>query len=339
MLAAELRVLAPNLAREVTEEFFRRHPEWLERYGLPGVERGVEDARFHIEFLAGAIETGNREAFPEYLRWAARVLGARNIQSHFLIENIDQVRAGLNARLAAEQASLLNDVVDTSLGAFRADRQASEPVIDAGAGVYISAALSGQRGAALNIAREALREGASVIDVYCDLLQPAQYEIGRLWETNRISVAQEHLATTVTQHVIGQLYDELPRAGAERGNVVVCGVEGELHQIGAHMLADALEAEGWNVRFLGSQLPRKDVLGFVQDHDANALALSTTMLFNIPKAAELIEDVRREHQGRIHIVVGGSAFRANPKLWQEIGADGCAPDVRRAVALFKQLDV
>ena len=133
------------------------------------------------------------------------------------------------------------------------------------------------------------------------------------------------------------MYDDLPPPSGARGNVLVTGVEGELHQLGAHMLADALEADGWNVRFLGSQVPHKDVLTFVSAHATDAVALSVTMLFNVAKAARLIEDIRREHDDQIRVVVGGNAFRGHPELWREIGADGSAVDLRRGVALFNQL--
>ena len=335
--AVQVRALAAAVARSVTDEFFRRYPSWLEAYGLTGVERGVEDAQFHIDFLASAIEFGDPDAFADYITWAARVLSSRHIRTTFLIENIEQVRDALMKQLDPAGAAVVKSVVQHAFKAFDAGTGRKADVISAAVNVYVSAALSGQRTAALNIAREALQEGASVIDVYCDLLQPAQYELGRMWETNQISVAQEHLATAITQHVIAQLSNDLPAPDSTRGNVVVTGVEGELHQLGAHMLADALEAEGWNVRFLGSQLPLKDVVSFVNAHEADALALSVTMLINVPKAAQLIEDVRRQHDDRVRIVVGGSAFHANQRLWREIGADGSAPDLRAGVALLKRL--
>jgi methanogenic corrinoid protein MtbC1 len=335
--ARQLRALAPGIARAVTDDFFKRYPSWLEKYGLTGIERGVEDARFHIEFLAGAIESGNPAAFAEYLTWAARVLTTRHIGYKFLIENVEQVRDALVQQLEPEAGDVVTRIVGRALQGFDPARIGAGSALAAGPAVYLAAALSGQRTAALNIAREALQEGASVIDVYCDMLQPAQYEIGRLWENNEISVAQEHLATAVTQYVVAQLYADLPAAQNPRGNVVVTGVEGELHQLGAHMLADALEADGWNVRFLGSQLPMKDVLAFVKAHETDMIALSVTMLFNLQKAAQFIDDVRREHDSRIRIVVGGSAFRGHPTLWREIGADGSAQDLRSGIDIFKKL--
>jgi methanogenic corrinoid protein MtbC1 len=332
--AAAIRALAPSVARQVTDDFFRRYPSWLEKYGLTGVERGVEDARFHVDFLAGAVETGDVDAFAEYLSWAARVLSARNIGHSFLLENVEQVRDALTKQLDANAGDVVKNIVRHAFDVFSPETVSAGSAIDAGAGVYLTAALSGQRTAALNITREAVQEGMSVIDVYSNMLQTAQYEIGRLWETNQISVAQEHLATAVTQYVVSQLYNDLPAPSVRRGDVVVAGVEGELHQLGARILGDALEADGWKVLFLGSQLPMKDVLSFVNQHQPDALALSVTMLFNVPRAAQLIEDVRRYHDGRIRVVVGGSAFRAHRELWRDIGADGAAHDLRGGLALF-----
>ncbi|HEX6065945.1 MAG TPA: cobalamin-dependent protein, partial [Longimicrobiales bacterium] len=255
----------------------------------------------------------------------------------YLMENVEQVRDVLTKQLDPAAADVVRDIVRRAFDAFSPETISDGSAIEAGAGVYLTAALSGQRTAALNIAREAVHEGTSVIDVYSNMLQPAQYEIGRLWETNRITVAQEHLATAVTQFVVSQLYNDLPTPTARRGNVVVAGVEGEQHQLGARILGDALEADGWNVMFLGSQLPMKDVLSFVNQHRPEALALSVTMLFNVSRAAQLIDDVRRYHDGRIRVVVGGSAFRARRELWRDIGADGSAHDLRSGLALFNQL--
>ncbi|HYO13152.1 MAG TPA: cobalamin B12-binding domain protein, partial [Thermoanaerobaculia bacterium] len=72
------------MAEAVTAEFFARHPDWVQRYGDKGWERGIEDAGFHIDFLAGALEVGAPEAFGEYVRWARRVLEARGIAAAFL---------------------------------------------------------------------------------------------------------------------------------------------------------------------------------------------------------------------------------------------------------------
>src|SRR4051794_4024706 len=91
-LAECVRGLKARLARAVTDEFFQRHPDWEERYGERGRQRGIEDAGFHLDFLAGAIESGEPAAFESYARWTAGVLGARGIGPH-VAENLEQLSA------------------------------------------------------------------------------------------------------------------------------------------------------------------------------------------------------------------------------------------------------
>lgn len=87
VLADRVRAHADAVAEEVTDEFLRVHPDWLDRYGARARIMGIEDARYHITFLAGAVESGAPTAFSEYARWTARVLASRGIASVSLAEN------------------------------------------------------------------------------------------------------------------------------------------------------------------------------------------------------------------------------------------------------------
>ena len=91
-LARKLVALKQTVAQAITEEFFLNHPEWITRYGERGRDFCTADACFHVEFLAGAIEAGSPEAFADYLRWTARMLGARGIAAHTLEENWPSLR-------------------------------------------------------------------------------------------------------------------------------------------------------------------------------------------------------------------------------------------------------
>lgn len=338
-LAALVSQLKPAVAEAVTDEFFRRHPDWLARYGEPGRKRGVEDAGFHMDFLAGALESGQPRAFADYIRWTTRVLASRGMAPHFLVENVEQIRSALLPSLSPGQRETLAAYVEAGLSQ---PEEGEDPVNDEqqalSSNLYLQAVLRGERRAALGIAQEALREGSSVGDVYCDILQRAQYEVGRLWESNRITVAREHMATAVTQYVIANLYGQIQPRGEERGKAVITGVEGELHQIGANMVADVLEEDGWSVRFLGTSMPHSGILKAVEEHEADVLGISATMLFNIPQVRRLIAEVRQGFAARPpRIIVGGSAFHHSPELWREIGADGYASDLREAVRLARDL--
>ncbi len=108
---------------------------------------------------------------------------------------------------------------------------------------YLADLLSLRRGAALDRVMDAFRSGYAITDIYLDVFQESLYEIGRLWETNRIGVAEEHMGTAITQFIMANLYQYLEKSGVSRGRLVVTGIEGELHQVGANMISDILEAD------------------------------------------------------------------------------------------------
>ena len=334
-LAETVRGISPTVAVQVTETFLQRHPDWRIRYGARAMSAGVQDAGYHLAFLAGAVEGGDPSVFAAYGQWAARVLAARGIERSFLAENLEQLRDAVGARVGVTDARTLAPYFRAALEAVSSDPQPTEETtLNLTTQVFLQAILTGQRHAALQIAREALRDGLTLRDLYVDVFQQALYEVGARWEANRVTVAQEHIATAITQYVMAQIYEAPDVEGAGRGTVVLTGVEGELHNIGAVMVGDLLETSGWRVRFLGTNLPAASILTVIRETAPSHVGISATMLFNVGAVRDLIGAIRSEFAERVTVVVGGAAFRTAPELWRQVAADGFATDLRGVQALF-----
>lgn len=337
-LADTFRRAKTAIADRVTDEFLTRHPDWVERYGDRARRFGIEDACSHVDFLSGAIEGGAPEAFADYVRWARRVLEARGIAAPFLAENLEQVGASLDASLTPVERDLVRAFVAAGVAACTADAAVDiEPArgeLTVTRELFLQAILAGHRRAATTIALEAIDRGCDATDLYVDVFQEALYEVGRLWERGTIPVAQEHMATAITQFVIATIGSRLDVAATPRGRAVIAGVEGELHQIGALMVADILEARGWDVRFLGSNMPCAGIIEAIAAHKADLVGISVTMPFNLTGALDLVRRIRDAFpEERPRVLLGGSAFRSVPALFEEAGADGYARDLRAALTL------
>ena len=184
-----------------------------------------------------------------------------------------------------------------------------------------------------------VREGKPVADIYQEVFQPTQYEIGRLWQTNKISVAQEHYCTASTQFVMSLLYPYLFTGEKKDYKLVSTCVSGELHEIGARMVTDFFEMEGWDTYYLGANMPVHGVIRFVREIQPHLLAISATMTFHVRLVEELIHHVRKAEglpEG-LKIIVGGYPFLVANDLWKQVGADGYAPDAQLAVRFAKNL--
>jgi MerR family transcriptional regulator, light-induced transcriptional regulator len=179
---------------------------------------------------------------------------------------------------------------------------------------YLAAVRSGSRTAAADLLIRLSDAGIPPLEIYEHVVSATQRRIGELWQEGRLTVAQEHVATAVTEFALARLYAYLEPPDAYRGSAVVCGVQGELHQVGARIVADALEFDGWSVAFLGTNLPAQDVVEFAIAHDATLAALSVTY----------------DAVPRLRIVGGGRPFTATAGLWRSVGADASGTDLRSA---------
>jgi methanogenic corrinoid protein MtbC1 len=173
---------------------------------------------------------------------------------------------------------------------------------------YLNHLLSGKKAACMKVVSELLADEIDILELYVQLFQRAMYEVGELWESNRISVAVEHLATAITESLFALAYPTI--FGAEhigKTAVISCGVN-EYHQIGGKMVADVFELYGWDGYFLGANTPVEDLLHFISERNPDVLGLSLSIDTNVPAMRETIERVRGEYP-RLDIIVGGQAFR------------------------------
>ena len=206
------------------------------------------------------------------------------------------------------------------------------------AGAWLAALLDGDRHRASRMILDAVSSGAQVAAIYQHVFQPALYEIGRLWQMNAISVAQEHYSTAATQLVMSQLYPQICASEKGAGTLVATCVAGDLHEIGLRMVADVFEMDGWHTYYLGANMPPHDVVGVVVQRRADVLAISATMAPDLRHVRELIRQVRAHpvcHD--VFILVGGHPFHATPDLWRAVGADGSAPTAQQATVLARRL--
>ena len=195
----------------------------------------------------------------------------------------------------------------------------------------LSALLRADRAAAAAIATAAVREGR-VDDLY-DSIAVAMDEVGRRWEANELTVAQEHAASAVAQYVLAQVFPELPRSDVARGRAIVAGVPGERHQLGSQIVADALECDGWASVYLGADVPADALADEAAWHEAHVVALSVTMPGNLPSLRDAVAALRTRLGDALAIGIGGrAAVLVEPAA---VGADFYARDWREARALLR----
>jgi methanogenic corrinoid protein MtbC1 len=115
-------------------------------------------------------------------------------------------------------------------------------------------------------------------------------------------------------------------------------VNDELHELGARMVADFFEMEGWDTYYLGANTPSSDILSALEEKTPDLLGISTTITYHLEKLSRLIQAVKSSSPGQdVPILVGGRPFNIDPELWEKVGADGHAADAGAALETVGQL--
>ena len=201
---------------------------------------------------------------------------------------------------------------------------------------YLGAIRSGDRRRAFEVIDAARDAGLDLAGIYLGIFQPALREIGCLWQNNELTVAEEHLATAITQAAMARAYERAFtwRTEGSRTLIAACA-DVERHEVGLRMLCDLLDLEGWHTTYLGSTVPVESLAIMVRRRRPNVVALSVALSPHLPRLRAMIDAVRTAlGDTRPLIIVGGRPFLDDPSLAQRLGADLTAQNAVDAVRLL-----
>ena len=191
------------------------------------------------------------------------------------------------------------------------------------------------------VVEEARTAGVTPTQLYFEVFAPSMVMIGTLWEQNEITVAEEHIATAITERLIAILSPSFslqhpdPSQVQVRGTVMLGCVAGERHVLGLRMLADLFREQNWRVLDLGADVPIADWVGLAKRYEADVVAIATTATRFVSSVQTLIRELKTALP-TVTILVGGAVFDQDPELWQVVGADLYRRDPIEAIALVSQ---
>jgi methanogenic corrinoid protein MtbC1 len=201
-----------------------------------------------------------------------------------------------------------------------------------------AALLAGDHRRAQAIVDDALDDYPDLVAIELHVVQPALYAIGWGWEENRVSVAQEHLATAIAQAVMTRAMLRCDLPGSVGRKVLLACVEGNHHELGLRMVADAFELAGWEVHHLGADVPTSALIGYVGTWQPDLLALSISFPHQLGEVITITTRLRTALGDlRPPVIVGGLAINQFGRLAALVGADAWSADAAEAVATGARL--
>ncbi len=187
------------------------------------------------------------------------------------------------------------------------------------------------------LVRDALSSGIEPETVLKQGLIPGITEVGRLFSCKEYFVPEVLVAAETFYAGFDILKPALKKDPfPDRGKIMICVVEGDIHDIGKNIVKVLTEAAGFGVIDLGKDVQTAALMDAVFKEKPRILCLSALMTTTMTTMETVIRQIKKRNPDwRLQIIIGGAPVSADYAA--RIGADGYAPDAGTAVALIDRL--
>lgn len=165
--------------------------------------------------------------------------------------------------------------------------------------------IEGNKDRCSEIVKDLLDKGISHKEIYVELYQKSLYRIGKLWDKNEVTIPEEHMATQIIESLLNK-FSPTVTTGSQNKAVVTC-IDKEFHEIGAKMVANIFELNGWKTFYLGASVPLRELTKFINNTDPQIIALSWSLYLNLARFLEMIDTLTKLFPTK-KIFVGGQAL-------------------------------
>jgi corrinoid protein of di/trimethylamine methyltransferase len=189
------------------------------------------------------------------------------------------------------------------------------------------------------LAQQAVVQGIDPLEAISHGFVVGVNQVGEAFAKGDAFLPELVMAGEAMKAAVAVLEPELARRGTERmvlGKVILCTVEGDIHEIGKTLVGTMLSSAGFKVFDLGVDVPVMKVVEKAREVGADIVAMSallTTTMVHQKDVIEALEDIGI--RSKVKVMVGGAPVT---KEWvKQIGADGYSEDAIGAIKVAKQL--
>ena len=150
------------------------------------------------------------------------------------------------------------------------------------------------------------------------VIGPLLREIGESTRLGKLRIAHEHMATAHLRTFIGALRFRETYTGNEP-KIVITTPTGQLHELGALMIAALVSVDGWLPVYLGPNTPADEIIACALQSGARVVSLSLTYPADDPRIPTELTRLRTQLDGRIPVLIGGSAAAHHQPLIDRLG--------------------
>lgn len=172
---------------------------------------------------------------------------------------------------------------------------------------FFNSLLEGNKFKCKEIMQSLIDQGMSLNDIYTEMIQKSMYRIGKMWDEGKINVADEHVASRMSEYLVDISLSMVKLKPKVNKKVLISCIDKEFHDIGARIATNIFEYNGWDTIFLGANIPRSSLLNYIESKTPEIVGLSVSLYVNYVRFTEVLEDISQKFPN-LKIIIGGQGL-------------------------------
>lgn len=282
-----------------------------------GEEEFYDSLKYHNDLIYSSLLTKNYELFDSFFIWKYSVYHSREIDMDYFKEEFLSWKNSISNYLYPSHASELNMIYDHLLSNqenFKIEalkikkieiKKRYQELYDE----LLSILLMGEKDKFHQLMEKDLIKFDNNLFLFIEeIVNPLMYQIGQMWQLNQISVAKEHLSTSMIDEVVNEF---VKSSFQKKENLIAITstVGNELHNLGVKVVGKFLEKHGYNVKNLTSKISKQELVNAIFTIKPDLVVLSVTLFSNVGILQEIVKEIKSDFSlfsGKV--IVGGQGL-------------------------------
>lgn len=187
---------------------------------------------------------------------------------------------------------------------------------------FFTSLISGNRPACRELVDQMIDAELPATTILSELFWPVLEHIQNMYRNDQLAAISFNFATRMLRTLADQMQMRLPMAESRGQSAIVFTGPEESEEIGGQMVADLLEADGYDVYYLGGGVANDEIVSKVAELNIDKLVVFGVVPSTVPFTRLLIDHMHDIGScPKVQICVGGGVFNRAEGLAEEIGAD------------------
>lgn len=299
-----------------------------------GSDELYESLKYHNDIFYSSILTKNYELMVNFFVWKYSVYNSRGINLDCFLKEYEFWKEAILNHLYPSHSSEINIIYDYLIlnhEDFKLNAQETKKIVVNNKyqelfEELLYNLLNGQKNNFYDLVQKNLKLFDNNIFLFIqELINPLMYKVGQLWQLNELSVAKEHLSTSLVDETINDfIQNSFITNNSNKLIAITSTVGNELHNLGIKIVGKFIETYGYSVKNITSKISTKELINSIYDLKPSLVVLSVTLPSNIATLQEIVKDLKSNHNlFNGLVIVGGQGLFNNKQHILIKEADCC----------------